>query len=200
MTPPEQDTTLEGIPKPELLRVLVDNHRQFLAFLEQRTGNRAVAEDILQEAFVRSIDKLGALRGDESAVAWFYRLLRNAVIDHHRRGQAKSRGLGSFAAEVEQHLGPEPDTARVLCRCVSELAQTLKPEYAEALRRVELDGVQVKDFATEAGISSGNAAVRVFRAREALRKQVTRACGTCADHGCFDCTCDKAKGPCSSGE
>ena len=31
-------------------------------------------------------------------------------------------------------------------------------------------------------------------AREALRKQVTRACGTCADHGCLDCTCEKSTG------
>ena len=37
--------------------------------------------------------------------------------------------------------------------------------------------------------SSNNAAVRVFRAREALRKQVARACGACATHGCVDCTC-----------
>ena len=52
----------------------------------------------------------------------------------------------------------------------------------------------VKDYAAEAGITSNNAAVRVFRAREALRKQVARSCGTCADHGCLDCTCESASG------
>ena len=45
------------------------------------------------------------------------------------------------------------------------------------------------DFATTAGISSSNAAVRVFRAREALRLQVKRCCGACADDNCRDCTC-----------
>ena len=69
------------------------------------------------------------------------------------------------------------------------LAATLKPEFSDALLRIELDGISVKDYATEAGISNSNAAVRVFRAREALRKQVARSCGTCADHGCLDCTC-----------
>ena len=52
----------------------------------------------------------------------------------------------------------------MVCACVGELADTLKPEYAAALRRVEIDGMSVKDYAEEAG-------GRVFRAREALRKQ-----------------------------
>ena len=50
---------------------------------------------------------------------------------------------------------------------------------------------EIKDYAAEAGISSNNASVRLYRAREALRKQVARACGTCADHGCLDCHCGK---------
>jgi DNA-directed RNA polymerase specialized sigma24 family protein len=67
--------------------------------------------------------------------------------------------------------------------------QALKPEYADALRRVELDGVAVKDFAEEAGITASNAGVRVFRARQALREQLRRCCGACAEHGCLDCSC-----------
>lgn len=46
----------------------------------------------------------------------------------------------------------------------------------------EVRGEPVKDFAQSAGISTSNAGVRVFRAREALRKQVLKACGTCATH------------------
>lgn len=77
----------------------------------------------------------------------------------------------------------------VVCRCVGTLARTLKLEYADALQRIELDGVSVKGYAEQAGSSSSNAGVRVFCARGALRKQVARACGTCATHGCLDCTC-----------
>ena len=76
-----------------------------------------------------------------------------------------------------------------VCRCVSRLAETLKPEYADALRRIEVDGISVTSFADERGISKSNAAVRVFRAREALRRQVAASCGTCAEHGCLACTC-----------
>lgn len=190
------DAAAEAPLSPEIVVALVQNHRDFLAFLQRRVGDRALAEDILQEAFVRGLDKLGTLEQGESATAWFYRILRNAVIDHHRRRASATRQLDAFARELEQHAEPEVEIKSAVCQCVGELAGTLKPEYAEALRRVELDGLAVKDYATEAGISSNNAAVRVFRAREALRKQVARSCGTCADHGCLDCTCDKSAGHC----
>jgi RNA polymerase sigma-70 factor (ECF subfamily) len=179
--PPEQreDPAIEA---------LVANHRRFLAFLEHRLGSRALAEDVLQDAFVKGIDKVGDLREDESAVAWFYRVLRNAVVDQHRRQAASQRSLAALACELEV-AAADSDLRGEVCRCVGELARNLKPEYEAALRRIELDGVAVKDYAVEAGISSSNAAVRVFRAREALRKQVTRSCGTCAEHGCASCTC-----------
>lgn len=188
--------TVEAELSPEVVGALVGNHREFLAFLQKRVGDRALAEDILQEAFVRGLDKLATLEQNESATAWFYRILRNAVIDHHRRRAAVDRKLESFAAELERHEQPEAEVQGAVCQCVQKLAGTLKPEYAEALRRVEVDGVAVKEYANEAGITSNNAAVRLFRAREALRKQVARSCGTCADHGCLDCTCESAGGHC----
>jgi RNA polymerase sigma factor (sigma-70 family) len=173
----------------DVVSALVRNHRDFLAFLQKRLGDRTLAEDILQEAFVRGLHQLETLENDESATAWFYRILRNAVVDHHRRRASADRRLEAFAAELERQVEPDADVRGVVCQCVGELAGTLKPEYAEALRRVELEGLPVKDYAAQAGITSNNAAVRVFRAREALRRQVTRSCGTCADHGCLDCTC-----------
>jgi RNA polymerase sigma factor (sigma-70 family) len=190
------DTNAEAPLNAEVVGSLVKNHRDFLSFLQRRLGDRALAEDVLQEAFVRGLHKLETLESDESATAWFYRILRNAVIDYHRRRASGQKRLEAFAVELEQSVEPEGEVRGAVCRCIGELAATLKPEYADALRRVEVDGVPVKDYAVEAGITGNNAAVRVFRAREALRKQVTRSCGTCADHGCLDCTCDKSAGHC----
>ena len=70
---------------PAVVAALVENHREFLAFLQRRVHDRATAEDILQEAFARGLDRLETLQNDESVRAWFYRTLRNAVVDHYRR-------------------------------------------------------------------------------------------------------------------
>ena len=181
-------------PVPEVVAALVANHREFLAFVERRVGDRALAEDILQDAFVRSLDKFGELRSEDSTRAWFYRTLRNAVIDHHRRRATSDRRLETLAAELDPDGAVDRELDRVVCACVGRIAETLKPEYAEALRRIELDGVPVIQFAQEAGISESNAGVRVFRAREALRREVSRSCGTWAEHGCLDCTCRSRTG------
>ena len=173
----------------DLTAQLVENHRSFLGFLERRVGDRAMAEDILQDAFVKTLEKGGELREHTSSVAWFYQMLRNSVIDQYRRSGARNRALEGFAREIEGAVEPPPEIEAAICSCVSRLAATLKPEYAAAIRRIELDGVAVQDYAAEAGITSNNAAVRVFRAREALRKQVKVSCGTCAEHGCLDCMC-----------
>ncbi|MBZ0119205.1 MAG: sigma-70 family RNA polymerase sigma factor [Sandaracinaceae bacterium] len=180
---------------PEVEAALVRNHRDFLAFLEKRAGSRALAEDLLQDAFVRARQKAGTVRDPEAIVAWLYRMLRNAVIDRKRRDATAEKALASLAIELETTLetqAPSGELHDAVCRCVNTLASALKPEYAGALARIDVDGVAVKDYAIEAGITSNNAAVRVFRAREALRKQVERSCGTCATHGCLDCTCGGA--------
>ena len=166
---------------------LVDHRHEFLGFLERRLGNRALAEDLLQEAFTRSLSKADQVAQEESAVAWFYRVLRNALTDYQRRATSHATQLQALERELADP--PEPEVERAVCQCVSGLTQTLKPEYAAALQAIEVEGMPVKDFAAAQGISSGNAAVRVFRAREALRVQVKRCCGACADDNCRDCTC-----------
>lgn len=170
-----------------VIETLVANHRQFLAFLERRVGDRADAEDILQSAFVRAIEKSDGLRDNESAVAWFYRLLRNALVDYYRRQGAQTRAAAGAAAE--HTLEPDDELHREVCRCVGQLLTTLKPEYADLLRQVELEDVPVAQVAQRAGITANNASVRLFRARQALLQEVRRSCRTCAAHGCLDCTC-----------
>ena len=116
------------------------------------------------------------------------RVLRNAVIDHYRRSDATRRAVEAFARDPDEMVPPE-DVQDAICASVTVLA--LEAEWAEALRRIDVEGMPVKEFAARVGISTGNAGVRVFRAREAFRTQVVASCGTCAEHGCVDCRCGK---------
>ena len=180
----------------EVVGTLVDHHRQFLAFLERRVGSRALAEDILQDAFVRGIEHEADLQNPESAIAWFYRVLRNAVIDHYRHRGTGEKALEKLAREMETQAEPDAELHATVCQCINGLAGTLKPEYSDALQQIEVGGMKVQDFAGQAGIGASNASVRLHRAREALRKRVVAACGTCATHGCFNCTCEQSGGEC----
>jgi RNA polymerase sigma factor (sigma-70 family) len=176
---------------PAPIAALLENHRAFLRYLERRIGDRGLAEDILQEAFAKVVARPEQAPADESIVPWFYRTLRNAAIDQFRRRGAADRAYEAFARELESREAPSEEIETEICACVSRLAATLKPEYAEALTAIEVRGTPVKVFAEQKGLSSNNAAVRVFRAREALKKRVTESCGTCAEHGCVNCTCKR---------
>jgi RNA polymerase sigma factor (sigma-70 family) len=171
------------------LDVLLENHRAFLGFLERRVGDRALAEDILQDAFIKVVNRPEMAPTDEGVVRWFYRTLRNATIDRFRRQGVANSALEAFAREMETRDQPDADVEAEICACVGRLATTLKPEYAEALQAIEMDGVAVKDFAEKHGLSANNAGVRVHRAREALKRRVAESCGTCAEHGCRNCNC-----------
>lgn len=176
--------------RARVANVLVENHRAFLGFLERRVGDRALAEDLLQDAFTRNLDRLSDLP-DEALVPWFYKVLRNAAIDRHRRKGAEERALAAFTQELANAAQPDEVFHREICACVGRLANTLKPEYAEVLRAVDVEETPVKAFAEATGLTASNVGVRLFRAREALRRQVTASCGTCAEHGCLDCSCGK---------
>ena len=174
-------------PSPEVVARLVSSHRAFLAFLQARVSDRAVAEEILQAAFVRTLERGGAVREAESAVAWFYRLLRNALVDHYRHAGVEARVLDR---EAEGSLLPSDDElAQVVCACMSTLLPNLKAEYADVLRRVDLEEQPLAAVAGELAITTNNATVRLHRARQALKRELERSCGTCATHGCFDCSC-----------
>jgi len=69
------------------------------------------------------------------------------------------------------------------------VVENLKPEYAEVIRAVDLGEQPLTEFAREHGLSASNAGVRAHRARTALKKRLVEACGSCAEHGCLDCTC-----------
>lgn len=168
--------------------VLLDNHRRFLAFLEKRVGDRALAEDILQDAFVRNIEKAPDV-DDEALIPWFYTTLRHAVIDRYRRDEVRHRRLDAFAKELERERDAAGEADREICACVSRLASALKPEYADVLARVDVGGTSLKAYAAEHGLTANNAAVRAHRARLALKTRLKESCGLCADHGCVDCTC-----------
>lgn len=169
----------------ELLPIRSD----LLAFLQARLGSRQLAEDVLQTAFVRCIEKRGTLRRDESIIAWFYRLLNNARVDLGRRSAAERRALEALVREIDVHVTPGAEMRRQVCLCILRLLPLLKPEYRRALRTVDIDGQSPGILARKEGISVNNASVRLHRARQALARRVRAVCGPCARRKCVDCTC-----------
>lgn len=146
------------------------------------------AEELLQAAFLKSLEKSGEVRDKEKIVAWFYRVLRNSVADYYRKSGKTTLELTGVLADLEARAITS-DPQNEPCHCVHPLLENIKAEYREALTTIDLAGGSIRDLAKRAGITEGNAAVRVHRARDAMRKQIQMACGACAEHHCIDCDC-----------
>lgn len=180
-------------PSSQVVTQLVAEHRRFLAFLVPRVGSEAEAEDLLQEAYVRSLERGGQLRDGEKLVPWFYRLLRNALVDRARSRAAEARALEAHGWELPEAEAP-PELETRLCACVQGLLPTLPPDQADILSRVDLGGATPAQAAQDLAITANAASVRLHRARKALHARLVQTCGTCTEHGCLDCRCGKPKG------
>lgn len=187
----------DPVPNLELndvVKRLLENQSAFRTFLRRRLGGDDLAEDLLQQSLVRAVERHHSLRKEESVVAWFYRILRNALIDHYRSKGAESRRNEAFLQQLtvsgEDTEPPIDEVQASACACLYRLLPSLRLGYAELIRRIDLKGESPKTVAAELKISLNNLTVRLHRARQALRTSLERSCGICSTHGCLNCTCE----------
>jgi RNA polymerase sigma-70 factor (ECF subfamily) len=143
---------------------------------------------------LRLLDKGKSVRQKDKLVPWFYRLLHNLIVDWYRRRAA----AGKLRKRLKEEPPPEADVRRDLfdeaCACVLDVLATLKPAYAEIVRRVDLDDQPLAAAARELRISVGNVSVRLHRARRALLKALHALCGACLEHRRAACDCRRTPG------
>jgi RNA polymerase sigma factor (sigma-70 family) len=177
----------------QLARELNSQREAFKAFLETRVGSAAEAEDILQNGLLKAVQRAGDLQDDAKLSAWFYQLLRNAIVDHYRTRGARRRrddALGTLVASLGEDVSPTPPAWEAqLCGCLGSVVDTLKPQHAELLRRVDLNGESVQLAAKALRLTPNNASVTLHRARKELRTRLETFCGACAEGACLDCNC-----------
>jgi RNA polymerase sigma-70 factor (ECF subfamily) len=164
------------------VRNALEGRRDLLRKIARR-GVRIEADEILQIAAVRALERAEQVRDPARAEAWVSRVVRNVLVDELRRKPRQAPALD--VAELSAH---DAD-ADADCWCVLAQAQQLKPEYAQILRRVVIDMIPVTQVASELGLTPNNAMVRLHRARAALKARLHAHCGTTSVRACSDCGC-----------
>ena len=176
-------------------RALVEARREFLAFLQQRLGNRDEAEEVLQRFSLRALERAAELRDVRSVRGWLGRILATSIVDHQRRAiRRRRREVVVEQADIE-NVAAEPDSALdgAVCACLHKLLPTLKPEYADVIWRADLLGEPRDRIAASLGVTLNNVSVRLHRGRQALKRRLDEMCLTCPVHGFLDCRCDEAE-------
>lgn len=177
------------------IAVLVAERARFHRFIASRIRDAATAEDLLQESLLRALEQNGKLRRGESAVAWFYRILRNVISDHYRKNGAERRRAEKLLADMqarEEDVTARPaDWDAAVCACFRGLLPSLKPRYAEVIRRVDLGGEPKLVVGRDLKLSRATMDVLLHRARHSLRQRLEVFCGACSREKCIECFCGK---------
>ena len=77
---PDTDQALKPLDG-SLIRLFIDNQAVFKGFLRRHLPSDKIAEDLLQQGLLKAVKGEGSLLEKDNAVAWFYRILRNSLID-----------------------------------------------------------------------------------------------------------------------
>lgn len=168
------------------LETLLAHRARFLGYVRARVSDREAAEDVLQVAYTKVFEHPADVAAGHE-VPWFYRVLRNAVIDGHRRLDVERRHRDQWEHDPTRI----PDTVEKgrLCRCTMKALASLKPQHAGIITEVDLLGRSVVDVARTEGLTTTNAYVRLHRARRTLGERLRGICRSCADNACADCHC-----------
>lgn len=180
---------------PQIIDQLVKNQLEFKHFLLKRVPQEAVVKDLLQTSLLRAFEKQSTVRNEESVVAWFYQILRNTLIDYYRSQEREGKNTDDLRIEIraleKENAEWRQETQDGICQCFQRLLTTLKPEYADVLRRADLEEQSLESIARELKLTVNHVTVRLHRARKALKISLERSCGVCASHGCLNCNCLK---------
>lgn len=175
-------------------RALTNGRSAFLGFLVKRLGNRADAEEVLQEFCLRVLARKDQLREADRLDAWLYAVLRSTLNDHYRKTGRTRRLKDAVALETEtSEVATESvEVMRTVCQCVKGLVSDLRPGDADLIRRIDIEEEDRASVATALNLKPGTLNVRLHRARVALRDILLGHCGCCCEHGFDDCSCPPA--------
>ena len=185
------------------IQQILNARASFLSFLRNRVGDANVAQDLFQQSVLRAVERQSSLQRREGAAAWFISILRHALVDYLRKHAVEARGRKAFRQALihsgHDKVPPFEEVSDNPCSCVYVLLPTLRPSYAELIRRIDLDGESSKTVAQGLAMTCNNVRVRLHRARQVLRARLVRYCGSCCERSCRNCTCD-ASSPVNSEE
>jgi RNA polymerase sigma-70 factor (ECF subfamily) len=136
------------------------------SFVFRHTHDRAVADDIVQDVFLKVFAKIDQVRDSDKLVSWIFQVTRHAITDYFRK---KSKPIDFRDIDWESEKVSLNDC---VSSCLSDMLTTLPDKYREALELTELKNLSQLELARTLNISYSGAKSRVQRARQMLKERM----------------------------
>ena len=139
------------------------------------TGDRGLAEEILQDTFVRAYRHRANLWVDRSPLPWLNRVALNLCYTRLGRRRLPTRAMDDVVADTlrDQALGPdELAEHQELCQSVRTGIAALPPKHRHVVALYYLDGLSLQETAEVLGVRLGTVKSRLHYALDALRREL----------------------------
>jgi RNA polymerase sigma-70 factor (ECF subfamily) len=154
------------------------------------SGDRELAADAVQEAFVKAHLRWKRLQHYDDPVGWIRRVAINRLRDGHRRSTRKLLAMDRLRGDAQFDESSSPDaTHDAMSRRTGDtdgvmaLLRTLPRQQRICVALFHVDGLPIVDIASSLGISEGAVKFHLHQGRERLRGNVTGPAGPWRDEG-----------------
>ena len=146
--------------------------------------NHEETQDLVQEAFIKSYKALESFNKQYSFSTWLFKIASNNCIDHLRKRRLKTTSIdvpiqtedGSLSQDLpDDSFSPEKDSLRnELFSSVNSIIDELPEKYKVVINLRHKEDQSYEEIAVALDIPIGTVKARIFRAREILKKSITK--------------------------
>ena len=177
--------------REELLRGYPAERERLLATLSRLVGP-SDAEDLANDTLLRALAAVADFRGEAALSTWLHRIATNLAYDFLRRRSRSPVLSMDDDIEVPEAIDEAADAGKLeqrqMSECVQKLFAELPPQHREVLAKADMFEQTVPEIARDAGITTGNAKIRLHRARQAMKAALECHCDLeYQDSGVFGC-------------
>ncbi len=153
----------------EAFRCLFEAHKDRVYSMAIYTlgGDRAAAEDVTQEVFLRVFTRIGQFRGEAEFATWLYRLVANACVDEQRR-QKRYVSLDTLPEQASVRREEECETRETVRTALAELS----PELRSAVLLKYFEDLSYDEMAQVLDCPKGTVASRLHRGLKLLARKL----------------------------
>jgi len=161
------------LPEDEVDLMYRETVRPLYAYVSRRVGgDRSLAEDLVQEAWMRALNDWSAKGVPNEPLAWLLRVSRNILVSHFRRvrPQQLDPAVIDLTVEDPRLASSTPETAAVIGWGMAQLRRT----HSDLLEAFYFDEKSIREIANERSISQRAVEGRLRRAREKLKAKLKK--------------------------
>lgn len=169
-------------------------HDRIYRYVLGMVRDRAEAEDLTQETFLRAYRRQDSLRAPEAARGWLYRIATHVCLDRLRqRAPHVSAESEQVAEQVESAVSPDPSALEITERketsaCVQRCLDFLSDSYRAVILLREIHSLSTAEMAALLGVEEGAVKIRLHRARRKLEWVMAQGCSvSCSSQGVPAC-------------